>query len=129
MVLRCLIVDDNDHFLRAARWLLEREGITVVGIPSTCSEALARFEECRPDVTLVDVQLGEENGLDLARRLAGGGNGDGGGGARVILISTYPERDLTDVLAQCPSVGFLSKSDLSAAAIHEILGRAAHDHC
>jgi CheY-like chemotaxis protein len=69
MMLRCLIVDDSPHFLDAARGLLERQGITVVGVASTSAEALRRAQELRPDVTLVDIDLGGESGLELARRL------------------------------------------------------------
>jgi len=58
MDLRCLIVDDSRRFLEAARSLLEREGIAVVGVASTSAEALRRAEELKPDVALVDVDLG-----------------------------------------------------------------------
>ncbi|MFG1704167.1 response regulator [Nonomuraea sp. M3C6] len=124
MALRCLIVDDNDHFLQAARRLLEREGITVVGMPSTSAEALERFDEWQPDVTLVDIQLGTECGVDLARRLAGNRPGEP---SNVILISTYAESDFADLIAEGPAIAFLSKSDLSAGAIRDILRRAGHD--
>ncbi|MBF8184380.1 response regulator transcription factor [Nonomuraea sp. K274] len=121
--MRCLIVDDNDHFLQAARGLLEREGITVVGVSSTSAEAMERFGECRPDVTLIDVQLGEECGFELARRLAGQ---RAEGPSNVILISAYSESDFSDLIAQSTALAFLSKSDLSAEAIHAILRRADH---
>jgi DNA-binding NarL/FixJ family response regulator len=60
MVLRCLLVDDSPHFLGAARSLLEREGLAVVGVASTGEEALAQIEEVRPDLVLVDIDLGKE---------------------------------------------------------------------
>jgi CheY-like chemotaxis protein len=69
LMLRCLIIDDSPRFLDAARGLLERQGVTVVGVASTSAEALQRVEELRPDVTLLDIDLGGESGLDLARRL------------------------------------------------------------
>jgi two-component system, NarL family, nitrate/nitrite response regulator NarL len=37
--IRCLIVDDNQPFLDAARLLLEREGVDVVGVATTTAEA------------------------------------------------------------------------------------------
>jgi CheY-like chemotaxis protein len=40
MPLRCLLVDDNDGFLRAATLLLQREGVTVVGVASNIVDAL-----------------------------------------------------------------------------------------
>ncbi len=67
--MRCLIVDDSRHFLDAAHGLLERQGIVVVGVASTGAEALRRVEELRPDVTLVDIDLGGESGFEVARRL------------------------------------------------------------
>ena len=56
--MRCLIVDDSADFIDAARGLLECEGIAVVGVASTSADALRRFDELRPDVTLVDINLG-----------------------------------------------------------------------
>jgi CheY-like chemotaxis protein len=66
-MLRCLIIDDSLRFLDAARALLERQGIAVVGVASNSAEALQRVEELRPDVTLLDIDLGGESGLELAR--------------------------------------------------------------
>ena len=121
MPLTCLIVDDNADFLEAARDLLEREGIAVVGVASTSAEALRRADELRPDVTLVDIELGGESGFDLADRLASARDGRR---SPVILVSTYAEKDFADLIATSPAVGFLSKSTISSTAILEILGRA-----
>ena len=118
MALRCLIVDDNERFIVAARELLEREGISVVGVASTSAEAFERSGELRPDVTLVDIDLGAESGFDVVRRLADDAEG---GAARVILISTHAERDFADLIEASPAIGFLSKSELSAQGIRAIL--------
>jgi len=120
MPLRLLLVDDNTHFLEAAPAELERGGISVVGLARTIDEALGLAEETRPDVTLVDVDLGQESGFDLARRLTTPAPGSGGA---VILISAYPEEDLADLVACSPALGFLAKSTLSVATIMELLGR------
>ena len=66
-----LIVDDDRLFLEAARVLLEREGLRVIGGAATSAEALQRARELRPEVMLVDIMLGGESGFDLARRLGG----------------------------------------------------------
>ena len=68
--MRCVIVDDNLGFLHAARLLLEQEGLQVVGVATSGDEALRAVTELRPDVTLVDIDLGGESGFDVARRLA-----------------------------------------------------------
>jgi DNA-binding NarL/FixJ family response regulator len=118
--MRCLIVDDSPRFLDAARGLLERQGITVVGVASTSAEALQRTGELRPDVTLVDIDLGGESGLELARRLH-----DQDGPGPVILISTHAEQDYAELTAASPAVGFLPKTALSGDAIRELLAASS----
>ena len=119
MAERVLIVDDNHSFLEAARMLLEREGLTVTAVVSSTAEALRSAEASPPDVILVDISLGEESGLDLARRLA---EADGGReGTTVILISTHAQADFADVIAESSAAGFLPKAELSAAAIRRIV--------
>jgi DNA-binding NarL/FixJ family response regulator len=123
MDVRALIVDDNAQFLEAARALLERQGMTIVAVASTGEEARRRLGETQPDLVLVDIDLGDESGLDLARSIV-----DEGGlrPPHIILISAYPEDDIVDLLDASPALGFLSKSSLSAAAIEAMLdGEAA----
>jgi len=121
VALRCLIVDDSDHFKEAARLLLEADGIAVVGTAATSDEALRWFNELRPDLVLVDIDLGGESGFDLVLRLC---EGAGDRRPRIILISTYDEQDYADVIATSPAVAFLSKPRLSGRAIDEILRKA-----
>jgi CheY-like chemotaxis protein len=118
VALRCLIVDDNAAFLTAARGLLNRQGISVVGLASTGSEALRQAEELRPDVALVDIELGAESGFDVARLLAGTPRSEP---LPVVLISSYAEQDFVDLIAASPAVGFVSKSDLSGQALSDVL--------
>jgi len=115
-VLRCLIVDDNASFLDAAASLLEREGLAVVGVASTTDGALQQVGELRPDVVLVDIMLGSESGFDLARRLA-----EVDGRMTVILVSTHAGSDFADLIAATPAAGFVPKSELSAAAVRELV--------
>ncbi|HEY2765044.1 MAG TPA: response regulator transcription factor [Pseudonocardiaceae bacterium] len=117
-MLRCLIVDDSPRFLAAARGLLEREGIAVVAVVSTIAEALQSVVELRPDVTLVDIDLGGESGFELAERLQRAADV---APSRIILVSTHAEQDYSDLIAASPAVGFLSKSALSATAIRDLL--------
>jgi DNA-binding NarL/FixJ family response regulator len=120
VAVRCLIVDDNRRFLRAAKTLLEREGLDISGVATTSAEALRQAATLLPDVVLVDVALGEESGLELARRLDAD-HAD----AVVILISTRSETDLADAIALSPAAGFLAKSQLSAEAIRGLVNDAS----
>ena len=118
MVLRVLIVDDNRSFLEAASVLLERQGLSVIGVALTTAEALREAEHLQPDLILVDIMLAEESGFECARDLI---EHDGDGGPVVILISTHAEADFADLIAESPARGFLPKSELSADAIRRIL--------
>lgn len=117
----CLLVDDSIRFLEAARTLLERDGMTVVGTASTGAEALARAAELTPDTVLVDLDLDGESGFDVAARLADRLS------CVTILISTHSLEDFQELVAASSARGFLRKSDLSARAIREVLGDHGSD--
>ena len=120
MRLRCLIVDDNAGFLAAARDVLGRQEIDVVGVASSGREARERLGQLQPDLMLVDVYLGEESGFDLARQLAESERH----APPVVLISTYAEHDFPELIATSPALGFVSKAQLSGDAIRGLLERA-----
>ncbi|MFF8732419.1 response regulator transcription factor [Streptomyces sp. NPDC015171] len=124
-MVRCLIVDDSPCFLSAARCLLEREGVTVVGVASTGAEATERVAELRPDVVLMDVELGPESGVEVAARLH---RQAAGGAPRTILISARADQDCAQLVAASSAIGFLCKTRLSAAAIRALLD-GEHDGC
>jgi CheY-like chemotaxis protein len=117
VALRCLIVDDNEEFLASASRLLESQGLEIVGLASSGQEALRLAEALRPEVALVDVQLGEEDGLEVTRQLSADGRP-----IAVVLISTHSRDDLAELIADSPAVGFLPKTAISAAAIGALVG-------
>jgi len=121
VIMRCLLVDDNEAFVETARRVLDREGMRVTGTASTIAEALLRASELRPDVVLVDIMLGDENGFDLARRLAERHARD----LAVIMISSETEDDYADLVAESPALGFLPKAELSADGIRRLLGKVS----
>jgi DNA-binding NarL/FixJ family response regulator len=118
-----LIVDDSAGFREVARSLLEQEGMTVVGVAATCEEAVQRVIELRPDVTLVDIDLGGSSGCALARLLI---DEAGSAAGCLILISAHAEEEFTDLIEATPVAGFLSKSALSADAIQELMPGTSH---
>jgi DNA-binding NarL/FixJ family response regulator len=121
--LRLFLADDNRHFLAAARDLLEREGIEVVGAASTSAETLRLVGQLRPDVVLVDIDLGDECGFDLAARLAAGSD------ARIVLISTYSEAEIAELIAASPAAGYVPKAELSAQTVSNLLGDGCEGGC
>jgi DNA-binding NarL/FixJ family response regulator len=115
----CLIVDDSERFLEAAKRLLERQGLRVVAVASNGVDAVRLAQELKPDVVLLDVHLGADSGFDVLRRLR-----DDESAPPVILISTQSEQDYRDLIAASPAAGFLPKTHLSAGAIRKLLDRS-----
>jgi DNA-binding NarL/FixJ family response regulator len=114
--MRFLLVDDNRTFLETMRDTLDRQGVMVAGTASSSAEAMRQACTLRPDVALVDIRLGDENGFDLARHLTGKG-------IIVIMISTSAAADYADLLVESSVAGFLPKTELSAAGIQHLLGQ------
>jgi CheY-like chemotaxis protein len=117
VTLRCLIVDDNEAFLASAARLLSVQGLDVVGRALSGTEALRLARRLEPDLALVDVQLGGEDGFELARRLAANAHA-----TRVILISSHSRDELGELLEDSPAVGFVPKPELGADSISKLIG-------
>jgi CheY-like chemotaxis protein len=120
MPLTCLIVDDSLEFFEAARQHLAEDGVKVVGFAATSDEAVEEALALRPDVALVDIDLGAERGFDVARRLAG----LPGGGPPIVLISAESGSELAELVDASGALGFVSKTDLSGDAIRTLLAHA-----
>jgi DNA-binding NarL/FixJ family response regulator len=125
MGLRCLIVDDNASFREEIRGLLAEQGLDVVGGVGSAADAHRQIAELRPDVALIDIDLGGESGLRLARQL----RPQSGQGAvpHLILISTHDEAEYADLIEASPAIGFLAKIDVSAARIRQMVAAVDGD--
>ncbi|PYE18610.1 response regulator receiver domain-containing protein [Williamsia limnetica] len=115
---RCLIVDDSTAFCVAARGVLEAAGMTVVGTASTLATAIESARSSRPDLILVDIDLGGESGFDVVEALH-----DDDPRFTMILVSTHDEEDFADMVESSSAVGFLPKFELSADRILGIVAR------
>ena len=111
-----LIVDDHPSFRATARALLEAEGFDVLGEASDCLEAIAAAEVLCPDVVLLDVQLPDQTGFDVASRLT-----QDGLCVSVILVSSRDGSDYGPLVAQSGALGFVPKAELSGARIAALL--------
>jgi len=119
--LRALLVDDSEQFLRAATSSLSRNGMEVVGTATSSARALEQVAALRPDVVLVDVGLGDENGFDLVTQLV---DTFPYLVSHIVLISTRAEDDYAELVQASLAAGFISKSDLTAGAIQALVSAA-----
>ena len=113
---RVLIVDDNGAFRAAARQLLERGGFVVVAEAETGREGVEEAKMHGPDLALVDVQLPDRDGFEVAEQLS-----ELTPAPRVILISSLDGSDFGALVAGSSALGFIPKADLSSRMIDALL--------
>jgi DNA-binding NarL/FixJ family response regulator len=112
-----LIVDDHAPFRALARALLQLEGFEVVGEAADALSALDAVRRLQPSVVLLDVQLPDLDGFEVARRLA-----QAGVPPAIVLVSSRDRSAYRRRLADSPARGFIAKSDLSGAAVAALVG-------
>jgi len=112
-----LIVDDHPSFRANARALLEAEGYEVVGEAADGASALRAAAELAPELVLLDVQLPDLDGFEVATRLT-----HGAGGPAVVLVSSRDGSDFGPLVARSGARGFIPKAELSGAALAALLG-------
>jgi DNA-binding NarL/FixJ family response regulator len=112
-----LIVDDFAEFRRSARALLEDDGFEVVGEAADGRSALAEVERLRPAVMLLDVQLPDQDGFEVAAQVASRPDPP-----VVVLVSTRDASAYAPRLAVTPARGFIAKSELSGERLAALLG-------
>lgn len=107
-----LIVDDHAAFRALARALLEAEGFDVVGEAEDGASGLAAVAELRPAVVVLDVQLPDIDGFQVAERLH-----EQDHAPAVVLVSTREASSYRRRLAGTPARGFIQKGELTGAAV------------
>lgn len=116
MPLTVLIVDDYAGFRRVARALLEADGIQVVGEAADGRSAISEAERLRPQLVLLDVQLPDIDGFEVAEKL-----GEASDPPAVVLTSSHAASSYRWRLAHSPARGFIAKGELSGEALAALL--------
>lgn len=114
MATTVLIVDDHPGFRATARALLEAEGYEVVGEAENGVQALRLVKELVPDLVLLDVQLPDFDGFEVASRLTAV---TGGATPKIVLTSSRDASDFGPLVAQSGARGFVAKGELSGGAL------------
>ena len=111
-----LIVDDHPSFRATARMLLESDGWAVVGEAPDGLTGLREAQRLRPDLVLLDVNLPDIDGFDVAARLTALDDAPA-----VVLVSSRDARDFGPMVSRSGARGFVSKADLSGDALRELV--------
>jgi two-component system, NarL family, nitrate/nitrite response regulator NarL len=115
-VLRVLAVEDHPVMQLGVRALLEREGLNVVGLTSTCSEAIGLLEEAQPDVVLCDLHLPDATGAEAITRIR-----DEAPALPIVAFSIDRSPELIRAVLRAGGNGYVSKDTPASrviAALH-----------
>jgi DNA-binding NarL/FixJ family response regulator len=115
-VKRVLIVDDHRGFREMARRLLATGGFDVVGEAADGAQALDAAARLRPDIVLLDVQLPDTNGFEIAARLSTNGHR-----AHVVLTSSRDAAEFGRLVERSGARGFIPKAKLSGPTLAALL--------
>jgi DNA-binding NarL/FixJ family response regulator len=115
-VKRVLIVDDHVRFRATARRWLASGGFDVVGEAADGAGALEAAARLRPDVVLLDVQLPDIDGFEIAARL-----GSHEHRPVVVLTSSRDAADFGGLVARSGALGFILKAELSGTRLATLL--------
>jgi DNA-binding NarL/FixJ family response regulator len=111
-----LIVDDHAGFRAAARKWLVSGGFDVVGEAADGAQALEAVARLRPDVVLLDVQLPDASGFEVAARLRTNGHIPD-----VVLTSSRDAAEFGGLIERSGARGFMPKAKLSARGLAALL--------
>ena len=114
---RVLIVDDHPSFRALARLVLVTDGFDVVGEAVDGAAAIGAVRDLRPDVVLLDVQLPDLDGFQVAHALAVDVPGPS-----VVLVSSRSRADYGTRVADSVALGFIAKAELSGDTLRRVLG-------
>jgi two-component system nitrate/nitrite response regulator NarL len=113
---RVLVVDDHPSFRRSASALLTAEGYEVVAEAEDGASAVALASEVGPDLVLLDIQLPDLDGFAVAERLLASDPE-----LEIVLVSSRDRSSYGSLIEASGARGFLSKGDLSGAALGKLL--------
>ena len=115
-VVRVLVVDDQPPFRAAARAVLDRvKGFELVAEAASGEEAVELHESLRPDLVLMDINMGAMDGIEATRHITAGDPA-----TMVILVSTYAEADLPPTAHTSGAAAYLNKDELSPRAVRRL---------
>lgn len=117
-----LLVDDNSRYREQLRRMVGKAyPQALIYEAANVTEALHIAQRIAPHLALIDIVLGEEDGIACARRIRALAPA-----SRVVLISAYPDREFHRMGLEAGAVALLDKKDLDSAALRQIIEDVTH---
>ncbi len=120
---RVLIVDDQLPFRNAARGVVDRlAGFDVIGEAESGEEAVSMATELGPDLVLMDINMGEMDGIEATRVIT-----DATPSVMVVLLSTYELDDLPSEARTAGASAYVPKDDFGGRGIRALWESGGQD--
>lgn len=105
--MKILIIDDDKLITYALKTIVESEGdMTVAALGYSKSDAVKLYNEHKPDITLLDIRMGEETGIDALSEILSTDKG-----AKVIFLTTFLDDEYIIKAISLGAKGYLLKSE------------------
>jgi DNA-binding NarL/FixJ family response regulator len=111
-----LIVDDHPSFRAVAQLVLETDGFSVVGIAADGESGVAAILRLAPDVALLDIELPDIDGFEVAARLR-----EAGSVTAIVLASSRDGSDFGSLVADSGARGIIAKAELTGDAVRALV--------
>lgn len=110
--MKIIIVDDDQFVCMSLKTILSaEEGIQVVATGGSGREAIALYEKWKPDILLMDIQMGEGNGLDAGEEIL-----KQDPDARLLFLTTFSDDEYIVKALRIGAKGYLIKQDIESIA-------------
>jgi two-component system invasion response regulator UvrY len=111
-----LVVDDQPAFRAAARAVVEHvPGFVFIGEAASGEEAIALAERLAPDLVLMDINMGDVDGIEATQQIIGMRPD-----TKVVLLSTYESDQLPRRARTSGAVAYVNKDELSQRSLRRL---------
>lgn len=115
-----LIVDDAIFMRQSLKRMLEPHGYTVCGEAGDGKEAIQKFKECHPDVTILDITMPEMSGIEALKVIK-----ELDASAKIVICSALGQQEQLAQAIRYGAEDFIVKpfeEEHMIAAIEKVLG-------
>lgn len=118
--IRVVIADDHAVVRAGLRELLEKPpGISVIGEAESGTQALQLVEELNPDVLVLDIEMPDMSGIEVARSLNGNP-----ATTSILALSVHDDREHVLEMLNAGVAGYLTKDEAPEGIVDAVRGIA-----
>ena len=106
--MRIVIVDDDDIVLMSLKTIIEAKGIEVAATGRSGEEAVALYEEHKPDILLSDIRMDGKTGIEAAYEIMAVHSDE-----KILFLTTFSDDEYVIDALKCNAKGYILKQDFA----------------